>query len=175
MQKDDSFYFGRIVKTHGLKGEITIRIDDDRINPEAELKYFLVEINGKKVPYFVESVVYHSNKLYVSVQDIKTLEAASNLVGKDVFLSNDMRPQLDEGEFTYDEIIGFKLIDEKKGELGEVSDVIEYPTQSVIQVFVNGKEVLIPFHEDIVKSVDKEAKSLTVSLPEGLVEMYLGL
>ena len=84
-----------------------------------------------------------------------------------------MMPQLAEDEFYYQEIIGFKLIDVAKGEIGEISNVLEYPTQAVIQVMKDGKEILIPIHDDIIQKVNKKAKTLTVKAPEGLIDMYL--
>ena len=84
-------------------------------------------------------------------------------------------PQLEEDEFYYNEIIGFKLIDETIGEIGAISDVLEYPTQAVIQVMKDGKEILIPIHDDIIQKVDKKAKTLTVKAPEGLIDMYLNM
>ena len=86
-----------------------------------------------------------------------------------------MMPELDEDEFYYKEIIGFKLVDVTKGAIGEISDVLEYPTQAVIQVMKDGKEILIPIHDDIIEKVDKKSKTLTVNTPEGLIDMYLNM
>ena len=47
--------------------------------------------------------------------------------------------------------------------------------QAVIQVMKDGKEILIPIHDDIIKKVDKKAKVLTVKAPEGLIDMYLNM
>jgi non-canonical purine NTP pyrophosphatase (RdgB/HAM1 family) len=65
------------------------------------------------------------------------------------------------------------IIDEEKGELGKVQEIIEYPTQSLIQVLINGKEVLIPIHDDIIKNVDREGKKIFIKAPNGLIDMYL--
>ena len=67
------------------------------------------------------------------------------------------------------------MVDALKGEIGEISDVLEYPTQAVIQVMKDGKEILIPIHDDIIQKVDKKAKILTVKAPEGLIDMYLNM
>ena len=66
-----------------------------------------------------------------------------------------------------------RRIDEEKGELGKVQEIIEYPTQSLIQILINGKEVLIPIHDDIIQDVNREEKKIYIKAPNGLIDMYL--
>ena len=175
MTKNDCFFFGKITKTHGLKGELTIKLDV--VNPAdfADLRYLLIDERGTLVPYFIEYQKISGDKMFVQLQDVKRMEQAVTFVGKAVFLPNEMMPQLEDDEFYYQEIVGFKLIDEVKGEIGLISNVLEYPTQAVIQVMHDGKEILIPIHDDILQKVDKKAKTLNVKAPEGLIDMYLNM
>ena len=57
MTKDKCFYIGKIVKTHGLKGEVTLRIDNEQFDEIEELNYFLLDINDKLIPFFIENIV----------------------------------------------------------------------------------------------------------------------
>lgn len=175
MTKNDGFFFGKVTKTHGLKGEITIKLDV--VNPAdfKELRYVLIDQNGTLVPYFIESLKINGDKMFVQLQDVKKMEQAVGFIGRAVFLPNEMMPELDDNDFYYSEIKGYKLVDVKKGEVGTISDVLEYPTQAVIQIMRDGKEILIPVHDDIIQKVDKKAKVLTVNAPEGLIDMYLEL
>lgn len=173
MTKDTCFYVGKIVKTHGLKGEVTLRIDNEQFDEIEELNYFLLDINDKLIPYFVENITFHSNKSFVLFQDLKTLEAANQLVGKSVYLPLDLLPEKDGNDFYSHEVVDFLVIDEEKGELGKVQEIIEYPTQSLIQVLINGKEVLIPIHDDIIQDVNREEKKIYIKAPNGLIDMYL--
>lgn len=175
MTKNDCFFFGKITKTHGLKGEVTIKLDVANPADFAELRYVLIEDRGNLIPYFIENQKINGDKMFVQFQDVTRVEQAAAFLGKAVFLPNEMMPELDEDEFYYKEIVGFKLVDMVKGEIGEISDVLEYPTQAVIQVMKDGKEILIPIHDDIIKKVNKKAKTLTVKAPEGLIDMYLNM
>ena len=175
MTKNDCFFFGKITKTHGLNGEITIKLDVANPADFAELRYLLVDEKGNLIPYFIEYQKISGDKMFVRLQDVNNMEQAVTFLGKAVFLPNELMPQLAEDEFYYQDIVGFKLIDIIKGEIGEISDVLEYPTQAVIQVMKDGKEVLIPIHDDIIQKVNKKAKTLTVNAPEGLIDMYLNM
>ena len=173
MTKDTCFYVGKIVKTHGLKGEVTLRIDNEQFDEIEELNYFLLDINDKLIPYFVENITFHSNKSFVLFQDLKSLEAANQLVGISVYLPLDLLPEKDGNDFYSHEVVDFLVIDEEKGELGKVQEIIEYPTQSLIQILINGKEVLIPIHDDIIQDVSREEKTIYIKAPNGLIDMYL--
>ena len=173
MTKDKCFYVGRIVKTHGIKGEVTLRIDNEDFDEIEELNYFLLDINDKLIPFFVENITFHSNKSFILFQDWKTLEAASQLVGVAAYLPLDLLPERDGNDFYSHEVVDFLVVDEEKGELGKVQEIIEYPTQSLIQIIKDGKEILIPIHDDIIKEVRREEKKIFIKAPNGLIDMYL--
>lgn len=175
MTKNDCFFFGKITKTHGLKGELTIKLDVANPSDFAELRYVLIEDRGNLIPYFIDYQKINSDKMFVKLQDVNKMEQALTYIGKAVFLPNELLPQLDDDEFYYKEIIGFKLVDAEKGEIGFISDVLEYPTQAVIQVMKDGKEILVPIHDDIIQKVNKKSKTLNIKAPEGLIDMYLNM
>ena len=174
MTKDKCFYVGKIVKTHGLKGEVTLRIDNEQFDDIEELNYFLLDLNEQLIPFFIEDIAYHSNKAFVLFQDLRTLEAASQLVGKSAYLPLELLPEKTGNDFYSHEVVGYMVVDDIKGELGNVNEIIEYPTQSIIQILKDGKEILIPIHDDIIKEVDREEKKICIKAPAGLIEMYLG-
>ena len=174
MTKEECFYLGRVAKTHGIKGEVTIRLDVDDPSAYRNMKFFLLEINKVLTPFFVEKVSCSGDKFYVTIQDIKTVEAAAALTGKEVYLPLEMLPKLSGKQFYYHEVKGFTLVDEEHGELGPINDVLEYPTQAILQVFKDKKEVLIPILDHVIQKVDRQARKLYIKAPDGLIDMYLG-
>lgn len=173
MTKEECFYLGRVAKTHGIKGEVTLRLDVDDPSAYLNMKYFLLEINKVLTPFFVERIVQSGDKFYVAIQDIKTVEAASALTGKEVYLPLELLPKLTGKQFYYHEVKGFTVVDVEKGELGPINDVLEYPTQAILQVFKGQKEILIPILDHVIQKVDRKAKKLYITAPEGLIDMYL--
>ena len=173
MKKEDCFYLGRVAKTHGLKGEVTIKLEADDPTAYLEMKHFFLEINKVLTPFFVEKITMSGDKFFIAIQDVKTIEAAQHLFGKAVYLPLEMLPKLSVKQFYFHEIVGFTVVDTEKGELGPISQVLEYPTQAILQVMKGKKEILIPILDQVIQNVDRDMKILTITAPEGLIDMYL--
>lgn len=174
MQKEDCFFLGRIAKTHGIKGEVTLKFDADDPSSYLKVPFILLEINKVLTPFFIKKMSLNGDKAFLEIQDVETVAKANELVGKPAYLPIEYLPKLKGNKFYFHEIIGFTLIDEVKGEIGPIKEVLQYPTQSIIQAFKGDKEVLIPVLDEMIKKVDRKAKKLYVLAPEGLIDMYLG-
>lgn len=81
-------------------------------------------------------------------------------------------PELEDDQYYYHEIIGFEILEDSKP-LGAVENIYNFPTQNLIVTTIQENEVLIPIQDDVVLKVDKNEKKVYVSLPEGLLEVYL--
>lgn len=81
-------------------------------------------------------------------------------------------PERDPDDFRYTDLIGFLVIDENHGELGQITDVQEFPQQFVASVNMDGKELMFPLSDDLILGIDSEEEIIEVELPEGLVDLY---
>lgn len=173
MSKQENFRIGTISKTRGLKGELHLYVDFDNLDT-IKFNSLFVEIAGKQVPYFVASIKYPiQNVAYLNLEDVDTIEKASILVKKDVFLAGKLKPKKKKEEFTLMDVKGFIAIDDNHGELGEVTDVLEYPQQIIATVRYNNREVLFPLNEATIKGINAEDGELYIELPEGLLDVYM--
>jgi len=175
MKIQDCFRVGSVLKTKGLKGEMQLYVDFDELE-DIDFDAIFVEIGGKLAPFFVESIKYnsHNHQAYLYLEDVDTVEKASALVRKDIYLPNKLKPVKSEEDFTLFDLEGFTVIDEHEGELGIITEINEYPQQLVASVTYKGVEVLFPLNEDIITGIDVVKEILSVDLPEGLLEIYLG-
>jgi 16S rRNA processing protein RimM len=82
-------------------------------------------------------------------------------------------PELGEDQYYYHELVGFEVIDDSLGLIGEVKVIYDMETQDLLGVEHKGKEVLIPIQDQIIQKVDKAAKKVYCSLPTGLIDIYL--
>jgi 16S rRNA processing protein RimM len=173
MPTDDHFRIGSILKTRGLKGELQLYVDFEGLE-KINFNAVFVDMAGKLVPYFVQSVKYpQRNVAYLYVEDIDTIEKATPLVKKDVYLPNKLKPKKKKSEFTLKDLQGFTAIDDNEGELGEITEINEYPQQLVASVRYKNREVLFPLNEEIIKGIDVAEKVVYIELPEGLLDIYL--
>lgn len=173
MQKEEAFYIGYITKTKGLKGEVQLYFEFDAYE-DLDLNVVFADMNGKMVPFFVEShKLYPNSTGLFYFDDIDHIDKAQTLVKKKIYLPLSKMPERGEDDFTYNDLKGFTVSDETHGELGEILEVNEYPQQFVATVLYQEKEILFPLNEDMIIEIDEEEKTLLVDLPEGLLELYL--
>ncbi|PKP47366.1 MAG: 16S rRNA processing protein RimM [Bacteroidetes bacterium HGW-Bacteroidetes-1] len=173
MQLEDCFYFGKVIKTHGIKGEISIRIDADEPAAYKQLEFILLEINKKLIPFFIQSLKLNGNKAYVKLQDIETVEKAAEMATLDIYLPIEFLPKLTGNKFYFHEVPGYKVVDEISGLIGKIEKVLEYPSQSIFQIFKNEKEILIPIQDEVIIKVDRRSKTIYIKAPDGLIDLYL--
>ena len=173
MKIEDCFRIGSILKTRGLKGELQLYVDFDNL-PDITIESVFIDMTGKLIPYFVESIKYpQKNTAYMYLEDIDTIEKATPLAKKDVYLSNQLKPKKKKAEFTLNDLLGFIAVDENEGELGKISAINEYPQQLIATVTYKGCEVLFPLNEEIIKGIDVVKNMVLVDLPDGLLDIYL--
>jgi len=173
MTKDNCFELGKITKTHGLKGEVVLWLDVDFPEDYEDLESIFLEVKGELVPFFMDSYRLSGNRAIVQFEDIDTLAKAEVLINLEAFLPLEELPELEDDQFYYHEIIGFKVVDKTLGELGIVQTIHSMQAQDLMVMDYKNCEVLIPVIPEIVLEADKEAKILNVDLPEGLLEVYL--
>lgn len=173
MTKEECFELGVISKTYSFKGEVILFIDSDQPEHYYDINMLLLEINKKLVPFFVEeSRVHKTNQLRVKFDNVNDEADAKRLTKKKVFLPLTALPQLDDDQFYYHEIIGFMLIDQDGKEVGEILEYIDNAANPMLEIAYNGKDVLIPYNDNVHISIDKKEKRLKVAIPEGLLAIY---
>ncbi len=169
---EECFYLGYVSKTRGFKGELVFFLDVDQASDYAKLDHVLILINQQLHPYFISSIQIDPKSFArVRLSGIDSREQAAALSGKELYLPLKMLPELPDDQYYLHELKGMKVIDKKWGELGPVESVMDHSHNTLLQVFRNGFEVLIPLQEGFVKRVDKKAGIIEVEVPEELLEM----
>ncbi|MEQ8472110.1 MAG: ribosome maturation factor RimM [Marinoscillum sp.] len=172
MSFDECYQLGNVVKTHGLRGEVVFFLDVDHPETYQEMESVLIEINGKLVPFFIESLHLQGDRAIVTLEDIEKIDEAKDLVGKNLFLPLKSLPDLPEGKYYYHQLIGFDFYNQDQY-LGQVKEVYEMPTNHLLNVDFKGTEVLVPAEDAILTSVNLQDKKIIATLPDGLLEVYL--
>lgn len=174
MKKKDCFYLGKIVKKYSFKGELLAKLDTDQPELYTQLDTLFIDINNSLIPYFIEeSQLHKSDLLRIKFEDVSSEIDAEQLLKKEVYLPLALLPNLEGNTFYYHEIIGFTIVDENFGNVGTISAVNDSSAQVLFEIDRNGIQILIPLNDDIISSVDRTNKTITVNTPPGLIELYL--
>lgn len=159
-------------KPHGLKGELAIFPLTD--NPEAVFVagrvLHLIDVAGERVGEIVieHARVYHRECL-LKLRDHHSREAVDMMRQLFVAVARDALPPLDEGEVYQQELVGWAVRTEADEPLGIVSEVYDLPQGPTIEVQGPVREFLLPFRSEYVRQVDRNARRLVVTVPEGLL------
>ncbi|HTQ27833.1 MAG TPA: ribosome maturation factor RimM [Puia sp.] len=165
---------GRLVAVYGLKGELVLH---HRLGKKTSLKglevLYLEDKKDEMLPYFLESSsIKNEEELYLKLEGVDNKEKAKRFVQKEVWLAdNDFQKYA--GKSAPISLVGYRVMHEDS-DLGEILEVIEQPHQVLCRIELRQKEVLIPINEETLLKTDKKNKVISVSLPDGLLELYLG-
>lgn len=172
IKKEDVFKIGQFAKPHGIKGEIALVTNCD-VFDESDDPYVICEMDGILVPFFIEEYRYKTDTvMLLKLKNIDDEKTARELSNREVFYPLD---EVDEddlvGEMTWDNFIGYAVIDERHGRIGIITDVDESTLNVLLQIDRDGEELLLPAAEELILSADHENKTLAVSVPDGLLDL----
>ena len=164
---------GKIVNTHSLKGEVKVISSTDFEEERFKKGSKLLITRGNQLirEVVVQSYRNHKNFLLVKFEGIYSVEEAEKLKNLQIKIDSDEVGELEENEFYFHQIIGCEVFDENDKNLGEIIDIL---TPGANDVWVikgeNGKEILIPYIEDVVKKIDITNKKVNIEVMEGLID-----
>lgn len=153
---------GRIVNTHGVRGEVKIEPWADEAAFLTRFKRFYMD--GKVVA--VRSCRVHKSLVIAALDGVDDINAAMALKGRVIFIDRD-DAHLPNGTVFRQDILGARVVDESGRELGVLADVLDEPASSVL-VVRGEREILIPDVPAFVLKKDADECVVTVRLIEGM-------
>jgi 16S rRNA processing protein RimM len=170
---NDFFYLGVITKTFGYKGQVVIYLDTDEPEKYKMLEAVFVKEDEEMLPYMIEEFIYKgANQAILQFADVDG-EEAKRLVKSELYLPLSFLPPLTGNKFYFHEVIGFDVIDKEKGNIGKCVDFMDISRQPIMHIDFNGTEILIPAVDEIFETVDRANKTIRISAPDGLIDIYL--
>lgn len=166
------FKIGKLAASIGLKGELVLQHSLGKKNSFKGLEaIFLEDKKDSFIPYFIEATKIRSeDETVVKLEGIDIVEAARKLTPKEVWIAEDDFKKF-AAKSAPISLLGLHIINEGE-DLGEILEVIEQPHQVLCSILINGKEALIPVHEESLEKVDTKNRKVYVTLPDGLLDIY---
>ena len=169
IRAEEVYKIGRLGKAHGIKGEVTMQVDDD-IFDCTEAEYLVLELDNIMVPFFIEEYFFKSDtQAVIKFEGIDTVERARELANVNVFFPVSVMQEYnrnagaDEKALSYPMLIGFKVND-----IGKIA-YIDNQTANIMFELEDG--TLIPASEELIEDIDIENKQIKMTIPEGLLDI----
>ena len=156
-------YLGKIVNTHGIKGEIRI-LSDFKYKDTVFNKGNFIYIGKEKIKEELNSYRVHKNYDMVTLVGINDINDVLKYKGKDVYINRD---EYNFEGLLYEDIIGMDVYENEKY-LGKVVDILKSSAHPILEVVNNDDKILIPYIDEFILDADKEINKISVKLIEGL-------
>lgn len=176
MAEEQYYLVGKVVNTQALRGEVRVMATTDFPEERFRIGATLAIFNGNKL---VETVEVDGHRLHKNF-NLLHFKGKDNINDVEKFKGFDLKvagtereaDELDENEFYYDDIIGLEVYTTDETYLGKVREITSLPSNDVwaIQRPNKGKDILIPYIEDIVLEIDLDANRVVIDPMDGLID-----
>lgn len=162
---------GKVVGSHGIQGAVKIYsyAESFSVFKTGLLLYLKKPDDSTGEYYCIKWAAPHSRFILLQLEGINSRFSADNLKGFELFIKKEDLPELEEGAYYWNDIIGLSVFGSDDKYIGCVESIIETGANDIYVVKdEKGKEVLIPAIESVVSDIDIVQKRMKVNLPEGL-------
>ena len=162
-----------VLRPRGNRGEVLAKSQTDVPGRLENLKYAIARLSdGSDLPVGISQAWIHKQDWVLKFSGIDSIAAASRFRKAEIWIPFSDRGALPHGEFFHSDVIGCVVSDSATGKsLGVVEAVQQYGGPPLIQLRMDGREVLIPFVNSICTQVNLMSKMITVDLPQGMLEL----
>ncbi len=163
---------GKVVAPHGIKGQLRVVPYSGEPDTIVSLKSVVLKgPKGEEETFVVTAAAAHGRKLLLSLRDFVSINQVQHLVGRELYARRDQLPEPEPGEYYWCDLVGLKVVTDRGESLGTLEEIIATGSNDVYVVRDGEREYLIPAVEDVVLQVDLDGRVMTVSPPEGLLDL----
>lgn len=160
----EKVYIGKIVNTHGIKGELRI-LSDFEFKDKAFKVNSEIYIDNEK--HIIKSYRRHKNYDMITIDNYNNINDVLYLLKKKVYKEKS-KLHLSDKEILDSDLLTYKVIDKNKN-CGIIKEIfLASPTNKIMRVLFD-KEVLIPINSPMIKKIDKNLKIVEVELIDGMI------
>lgn len=160
---------GRIVKAHGLQGEISMTVLTDFPERFETTEWVYLGNEFEATAYRVESYRWHKQNILLQLAGVNDRDQAEILRGQFVQIPLEDATPLPEGSYYLYQLIGLEVKTTSDEFLGVISSIIETGANDVYVVEKDGQQILLPAIPDVIKSIDIPTMTMVVQVIDGLI------
>jgi len=172
MAADDLILLGKIVATHGIRGQLRVVPYSGLFDTFLAVKTVtLKDATGRLLPQDISAATVHGKKLLLAFEGYGDINQVQHLVGCELYVSRDQLPVPEDDEYYWHDLIGLTVVTEDGQQLGILESIIETGSNDVYVVKSSAREYLVPALAEVVTSIDLDRKVMTVAPFEGLFDL----
>lgn len=159
---------GRIAKISGYEGAVTVKLEKRFTENIPEMESVFLEVEGRTVPFFISFSEYSgAGILKLMFEGYESADKVSEFTGCNVYLTKSIPETIKADDMS--NLIGYKVIVRDEIVLGFIKELMSNSGQWLLKIVSQEKkEILIPFHEDFIVTIDQKNKIIVMDIPEGL-------
>lgn len=162
---------GKLAKAFGIHGELIVLPMTDAPERFRRLKQLFVGTDEETAGEMaVAWARVEPRGIRLKLQGVDDRNAAERLVGSLLFIDARQRIRLAKGHYFIHDVVGLTVVDETRGVVGTVHDVLKYPAHDVYVVGFHDREYMIPAVKEFIRNIDLSSRQVTVRLIEGMAD-----
>ena len=172
MHHAGELHHGVVTKPYGLEGAVHLMVDPALADGIKIGNPLFIEIDGQRIPFFIEEIVSGTgNHFIIKLEFINSLMEARQYCGMKIYPEETVNKPVSGDDLKI--LVGYSVSDPNRDFEGEVMDVLEHSINRILVVDFRGKEVMVPYADEILRNVDHRSRSIEVNLPDGLIEVNM--
>ncbi len=159
---------GKIVNTHGIKGDLKVYPYTDNIKRFSKLKR--IYIGEEELAVQIESVKYHKEMALIKLKEFNNINDVLFLKNKLVYIDGVDKVKLLKDNYFIDDLIGCEVFDLEGNSIGHIKDVLQSSSNDIYIIEDKNKEYLIPAVKEFIKDININKKKIVIDPIEGMIE-----
>jgi 16S rRNA processing protein RimM len=165
----DFLVIGQIVKPHGIRGEVLVKVLTDFPERFDTMKNIYLGDKTSAQMYRVKATRWHKDKVLCTFETVLDRDAAEKLRGLYLEIPIEEAMPLDPDTYYHHQLIDLAAVTDEGVYLGQVTEILETGANDVYIIHGPRGEILLPATMEVIVSIDLEARQMTVHLLEGLI------
>lgn len=168
----DLLEVGKIINTHGLRGEVKVVAWTDYPEVFEDIDYVYIKKKNDYERLDIKGIKYQKNNIIVRFSQINDINEAETYKNKILLAERKALGELPEGVYYIADLIGLDVVTEDGEHIGTIADVINTGSNDIYDVKREGrKNLLLPVIDEVVLRIDVERGKVTVRMMEGLEDL----
>ena len=168
----DLLEVGKIVNTHGLRGEVKVVPWTDYPEVFEDIETVYIKKKSEYERLDIAGIKYQKNNLIIRFAQLKDINEAEKFKNQVLYAEREALGELPEGVYYIADLIGLDVVKEDSEKVGVIADVFNTGSNDIYEVKREGqKNLLLPVIDDVVLDIDIENKRVTVRMMEGLEDL----